>query len=98
MVFFLPSNIAFFLVGFSLFSVVFVGGALCVYPFITLVYIFCLFWVCWVSGSFSGGPGQIFLLCVAPLCGVSGRYSLFECWPGVGGGAVRIFFFSHGLC
>ena len=44
-------------------------------------------------GNFSGGPGRIFLLCEAPLCGVSGRYDLFECWPGVGGGAVRVFLF-----
>ncbi len=54
--------------------------------------LFCLFWVCWVYGSFSDGPGHIFLLCGAPLCGVSGRYYLFGCYPGVGGGAVRVFF------
>jgi len=39
----------------------------------------------WRAGSY------IFCLCEAPLCGVSGRYNLFECWPGVGGGAVRVF-------
>jgi hypothetical protein len=44
-----------------------------------------------IPGNFSGGPGHIFLLCGGPLCGVSGRYNLFECWPGVGGGAVRVF-------
>ncbi len=44
-----------------------------------------------VSGSFSGGPGHIFL-CGAPLCRVSGRYNLFDCWPGVGGGTVQVFF------
>jgi hypothetical protein len=27
------------------------------------------------------------------MCGVSGRYNLFECWRGVGGGAVRVFLF-----
>jgi hypothetical protein len=53
--------------------------------------LFCLFWG-WIRGNFSGGPGRIFLLCEAPLCGVSGRYDLFECWLGVGGGAVRVFF------
>ncbi len=53
--------------------------------------LFCLFWVCWVPGNFSGGPGHIFLLCGALLCGVSGRYYLFGCEPGVGGGAVRVF-------
>ncbi len=42
--------------------------------------------------SFSGGPGHIFFLCGAPLCGMSVRYNLFECLPGVGGGAVRVFF------
>ena len=40
--------------------------------------LFCLFWVCWVSGSFSGGPGHIFFLCGAPLWGLSVRYNLFE--------------------
>ena len=54
--------------------------------------LFCLFWG-WIRGNFSGGPGRIFRLCEAPLCGVSGRYDLFECWPGVGGGAVRVFLF-----
>ncbi len=68
---------------------------MCVYLFITLVSLFVYFgrvslW------SFSGGPGHIFFLRGAPLCGVSGRYNLFECWPGVGGGAVRVFFL--GLC
>ena len=44
-------------------------------------------------GVSSGGPGHIFFLCGVPLCGVSVRYSLFECLPGVGGGAVQVFFF-----
>jgi hypothetical protein len=39
----------------------------------------------WRAGSY------IFCLCEAPLCGVSGRYNLLEFWPGVGGGAVRVF-------
>jgi hypothetical protein len=29
--------------------------------------LFCLFWVCWVPGGFSGGPGQVFL-CVGFRC------------------------------
>jgi hypothetical protein len=75
-----------------------VGGVLCVYLFIYYTRLwFCLFWLCWVSGGFSGGPGHIFFLRGAPLCGVSGRYNLFECWPGVGGGAVQVFS-SFGLC
>jgi hypothetical protein len=47
-------------------------------------------------GTFLAGRVICFFLCEAPLCGVSGRYDLFECWPGVGGGAVRVF--SLGLC
>ncbi len=39
----------------------------------------------WRAGSY------FFCLCEAPLRGVSGRYNLLECWPGVGGGAVRVF-------
>ncbi len=42
-------------------------------------------------GVSSGGPGHIFFLHGAPLCGVSVRYNLFECLPGVGGGAVQVF-------
>ncbi len=52
---------------------------MCVYPFITLVSYSVYFWACWVPGSFSGGPGHIFFLRGAPLCGVSVRYNLFEC-------------------
>ncbi len=63
---------------------------MCVYLFITLVSC-SVYFGCWIPGNFSGGPGHIFHLCGAPLCGVSGRYTLFECWPGVGGGAVRVF-------
>ena len=44
-------------------------------------------------GVSSGGPGHIFFLRGVPLCGVSVRYNLFECLPGVGGGAVKVFFF-----
>ncbi len=62
------------------------------YLFYYFHFLFCLFWG-WICGNFSGGLGRIFCLCEAPLCGVSGRYDLFECWPGVGGGAVRVFLF-----
>ncbi len=71
-------KMVFLLVG-SSFSVAFAGGVLCVfYLYYTRLW-FCLFWACWVSGSFSGGLGHNFFLCGAPLCGVSGRYNLFEC-------------------
>ena len=43
-------------------------------------------------GVSSGGPGHIFFLRGVPLCGVSVRYNLFECLPGVGGGDVQVFF------
>ncbi len=36
-----------------------------------------LFWVCWVRGNFSGGPGHIFSVCVTPLCGVPGWYNFY---------------------
>jgi hypothetical protein len=62
----------------------------CICPFLTLVSCSVYFWG-WIRGNFSGGPGHIFRLCGVLLCGVSGRYNLFECWPGVGGGAVRVF-------
>ncbi len=41
----------------------------------------------------SGGRGHIFFLRGALQCGMSVRYNLFECLPGVGGGAVQVFFF-----
>ncbi len=65
---------------------------MCICLFITFI-LFCLFlgldlWeLFWRAGSY------IFCLCEAPLCGVSGRYDLFEGWPGVGGVPVRFFFF-----
>jgi hypothetical protein len=56
------------------------------YPYL----LFCLFlgldsWDICLAGR------VIYILCGGPLSGVSGRYNLFECWPGVGGGAVRVF-------
>ncbi len=53
-------NIVFLLVGFFFFLFLFVGGVSCVfYLYYTRLW-FRLFWACWVSGSFSGGPGHIF--------------------------------------
>ncbi len=69
---------------------------LCVYLFIKLASCFVYFGRVSLWG-FSGGPGHIFFLCGAPLCGMSGWYNLFECQPGVGGGAVQVFP-SFGLC
>ncbi len=75
-----------------LFSVASVGGVSCVYLSVYYTRLwFCLFWACWVSGIFSGVPGHFFFLRGAPLCRVSGRYYLFECWPWVSGGAVQVF-------
>ncbi len=63
---------------------------MCIYPFITLVSGSVYFGRAGSPG-FSGGPGHIFLLHGAPLCGVPVRYYLFECYSGVGGGAVQVF-------
>jgi hypothetical protein len=65
----------------------------CIYTFITLVSGFVYFGRAGSLGVSSGGPGHIFFLRGVPLCGVSVRYNLFECLPGVGGGAVQVFFF-----
>ena len=79
MVFFFSLNIVFLLVGFSFFFVLFVGSASCV--FIHLLHSSLVLFILGVLGprGFSGGPGHIFLLRGAPLCGVSVRYYLFEC-------------------
>ena len=69
-------NIIFSSGGIFLFFVVFVGGDLCILC-ITLVSGLFILGV-WVPGGFIGGPGHIFL-CGTPLCGVPGRYNLFEC-------------------
>ena len=79
MVFFFSLNIVFLLVGFSFFFVLFVGGASCVFIYLLHSSLNCLFWACWVPGDFFGGPGHVFVLRGAPLCGVSVRYYLFEC-------------------
>jgi hypothetical protein len=79
-------------VGFFLFFFfVFVGGVLCLFYLYDTCLWFCLFWAC-ESLEVFGGPGHIFFLCGAPLCGMLVRYNLFERQPGVGGGAVQVFF------
>ncbi len=94
-------NIVFPLVG-SSFSVVFVGDVLCVYLYIYYTRLW--FWACWVSGSFSGGPGHIFFLrgvrCVecragtiylsASLGWVAGLYRFFLPLGSVVVGTVRL--------
>jgi hypothetical protein len=50
----------------------------CVFIHLLHMSLVCLFWVCWVRGSISGVLGHFFFLRGAPLCGVSGRYNLFE--------------------
>ncbi len=58
-----------------------------------LLFCFFFFFGAGFVGTFLAGRVIGFFLCEAPLCGVSGRYDLFKCWPGVGGGAVRVFLF-----
>jgi hypothetical protein len=62
---------------FLFFRFIFRRCFLCIYPFITLVSCFVYFGRA-ESPGFSGGPGHIFFLRGAPLCGVSVRYYLFE--------------------
>jgi hypothetical protein len=65
--------------GIFFFFFLFVGGVSCV--FIYLLHSSLVLFILGVLGprGFSGGPGHIFLLRGAPLCGVSVRYYLFEC-------------------
>ncbi len=66
---------------------------MCVYPFITLVFGFVYFWCAgYVRISLAGRV--IYFLCGTPLCGVPGRYNLFECLLGVDSGTVQIFLSS----
>ncbi len=68
--------------------------------FIRLLYLspVCLFWVCWVRGNFSGGPGHILSVCVSLLCGVPGRYKFSGHFLGADGGTVQIFPFLWLCC
>ncbi len=69
----------------------FVGGVfLCVYLVITLVSCSVYFERARSLGVSLAGR-VIFSLYGAPLCGVSGRYNLFERSPGVDGGTVQVF-------
>jgi hypothetical protein len=54
-----PLNIVFLVVKvyFSFVLRYFVSGVFILLLYLSLV---CLFWVCWVRGNFSGGPGHIF--------------------------------------
>ncbi len=70
---------------------------MCVYPFITLVSRFVYFW-CAGSVRISLAGRVIYSLCGTPLCGVPGRYNLFECFPGVDGGTVQVFLFLLLCC
>jgi len=65
--------------GIFFFFFLFVGGVSCV--FIHLLRSSLVLFILGVLGprGFSGGPGHIFLLRGAPLCGVPVRYYLFEC-------------------
>ncbi len=69
---------------------------MCVYPFITLVSWFVYFW-CAGSVRISLAGWVIYFLCGTPLCGVPGRYNLFEGLLGADGGTAQIFLFS-GSC
>ncbi len=70
---------------------------MCVYPFITLVSCFVYFWCAGSVRIFLAGR-VIYFLCETPLCGVPGRYNLFECLLGADGGTAQIFLFSGSCC
>ncbi len=70
---------------------------MCVYPFITLVSCFVYFW-CAGSVRISLAGRVIYFLCGTPLCGVPGRYNLFECFVGSDGGTVQVFLFLWLCC
>jgi hypothetical protein len=79
MAIFFSLNIVFFLVVFLFVFVVFTGCISCVFvpllPSSLVLFIFGAGFVgiFWRAGSYFP------CVCVAPLCGVSGRYNLFEC-------------------
>jgi hypothetical protein len=78
MVIFFSLNIVFLLVGFSFFFCFICRRCfMCIYLFMTLVSGSVYFGRAGSPGV-SGGPGYVFLLRGAPLCGVSVRYYLFE--------------------
>jgi len=70
---------------------------MCVYPFITLVLCFVYLW-CAGSVRISLAGRVIYFLCGTPLCGVPGRYNLFECFLGADGGTVQVFLFFWLCC
>ncbi len=78
MVFFFSLNVVFLLVGFSFFLLIICRRCfVCIYLFITLVSGFVYFGRAGSLGVSLVGR-VIFFLRGAPLCGVSGRYNLFE--------------------
>jgi hypothetical protein len=83
-------NIVFFLLVeiFHLFSSYL--SAVCACPFITLVSCLFYFGCAGSVGIFLAGR-VIYFLCGTPLCGVPGRYNLFDHWAGVDGGTVPVF-------
>ncbi len=66
---------------------------MCVCSFVILVSCFVYFW-CSGSVRISLAGQVIYFLCGTPLCGVPGRYNLFERFLGADGGTVQVFFFS----
>ncbi len=64
--------------GFAFFVHLLFFVAVCVYPFITLVSCF-VYFGCAGSVRISLAGWVIYFLCGTPLCGVPGRYNLFEC-------------------
>jgi hypothetical protein len=75
---------------FLLFTVIIVSGV-CI--LIVLCSVF-LNWVCWARGNFLASRVTYIFVCVSLRC-VECRAgtSIFECFVGVGGGTVRIFYF-----
>ncbi len=62
--------------------------------FIHLLHLFLVLFTFWYAGSvrISLAGRVIYFLCGTPLCGVPGRYNIFECLLGANGGTAQIFF------
>ncbi len=81
-------NIFFILVGFSSFSVVFVGGVLCLFYLYDTCFWYCLSLACESLGVFSGGPGHIFLSAWGSAVWSVGPVHFIWVLAGVDGGTV----------
>jgi hypothetical protein len=57
-----------------------------------------LYWVCWVRGNFSDGPGHIFSVCVFRCVECRAGTILFRHCLGADGGTVQIFSFLWLCC